>query len=231
MKHAVGTRFTPSSTRPRVEVEPTPGVPHRGQPPSPSLQPVGAVTSVRGDAGSCRDPVRRTTVRRVHEWQRSPGEGKYARPEVERRFLVTEMPEVTSPPRLIEDRYLDGTSLRLRRLTVDGDTVCKLTQKVRPNVDDPSVVLITNVYLTEGEFDLLAALPAVTLSKSRYVVPVDDARFVVDVFDAANAGLVMAEVEVDDLSSPLPRPAWLGREVTHDDRYSGGQLARIPFDR
>ncbi len=35
----------------------------------------------------------------------------------------------------------------------------------------------------------------------------------------------LAEVEVEDVHAPLPIPAWIGDEVTHDDRYSGGFLA------
>jgi adenylate cyclase len=51
-------------------------------------------------------------------------------------------------------------------------------------------------------------------------------RFVVDRFEGDLAGLVLAEIEVDDLSVPLALPSWLGEEVSHDDRYSGGRLAR-----
>lgn len=119
--------------------------------------------------------------------------------------------------------------MRLRHLTAEGETVWKLAQKVRPDPADPAVVSITNIYLTRGEYELLATLPAATLSKTRHIVPVDGVRFAVDVFGGGNAGLVLAEVEVDDLSAPLPRPAWLGDEVTHDDKYSGGYLARVPL--
>jgi CYTH domain-containing protein len=40
-------------------------------------------------------------------------------------------------------------------------------------------------------------------------------------------GLLLAEVEVDDLTAARHLPAWLGEEVTHDDRFSGGRLAGL----
>lgn len=163
----------------------------------------------------------------MQDWQRSPGAGKYARLELERRFLVVGRLPDDVAPWLIEDRYVDATTLRLRRLTAEGETVCKLTQKVRPDPDDPSAVSITNVYLTGEEYDLLAGLPAAVITKTRRVCVADGVRFAVDIFDGELAGLRLAEVEVGDLAAPLPRPVWLGSEVTRDDRYSGGRLARM----
>ncbi len=161
----------------------------------------------------------------MQEWRRSPGRGRYARPEVERRFIATVAAPVADSSWQIEDRYIDGTALRLRRITANGERVWKLTQKIRSDPGDPATVAITNMYLTRSEYDLLAALRAATLSKIRSVCVVDDIRFAIDVFDGELTGLRLAEVEVPDLAARLPRPVWLGREVTHDDRYSGGRLA------
>lgn len=67
------------------------------------------------------------------------------------------------------------------------------------------------------------------LHKVRGVVE-DDPRWVVDRFRDGLNGLVLAEVEVDG-DEELPLPAWVGREVTRDDRYSGGELARVGAQR
>jgi CYTH domain-containing protein len=164
---------------------------------------------------------------RVQEWRRTPGMGRYAHPERERRFLVGDDFPAAHQTWLIEDRYIDDTSLRLRRVSVDDESVWKLTQKVRADAGDPTSVSITNVYLTAEEYDVFATLPAATLRKVRHVCPVDGTRFVVDVFSGDLAGLRLAEVEVGDLAAPLDLPGWLGEEVTNDDRYSGGRLARM----
>ncbi len=74
-----------------------------------------------------------------------PGGQKYALVERERRFLVAELP--ASEPvatRRIEDVYVTGTRIRLRRSegTVDGhhEVVRKLTQKIaEPGGPDEAV--------------------------------------------------------------------------------------------
>jgi CYTH domain-containing protein len=156
--------------------------------------------------------------------------GRYAHPELERRFLVTAAAPTGESPWQIVDRYIDGTALRLRRLTADGETVFKLTQKIRPEPGDPAVVSITNIYLERVEYDLLASLPAAVLTKTRNVCWVDRHRFAIDTFDGELSGLRLAEIEVEGLATSLPRPPWLGREVTHQDAFSGGYLARVTAD-
>ncbi len=153
---------------------------------------------------------------------RRPGEGKYARPERERRWLLAALPGGTHGERQIVDRYLDGTTLRLRRVEDTETVVFKLGQKVRPVTDDPYVVHLTNLYLTVGEYDRLAVLPAAVLEKSRRLVLDGETTYAVDEFHGALTGLLLAETE----GAPTELPPWLGREVTHDDRFSGGALAR-----
>jgi hypothetical protein len=99
-------------------------------------------------------------------------EGKYARIERERRFLLAEPPSdsAATATRRITDRYLTGTRLRLRRAEhqyQDQDqapTEYKLTQKAPAEQPGPIQGLITNTYLSQAEYDLLATLPAAVLS-------------------------------------------------------------------
>ena len=159
-------------------------------------------------------------------WDRQPGDGAYARCERERRFLVRGDPVSAEPSRLIEDRYLTGTTLRLRRMTVGAESVWKLTQKVRPlDADDPSDVRITNTYLSAEEHALLSSLPGVVLTKTRSLHPSGRHVLVVDEFLGRLRGLRLAELEVRELDEPVRLPDWIGREVTRDDRFSGGRLA------
>jgi adenylate cyclase len=65
--------------------------------------------------------------------------------------------------------------------------------------------------------------------KTRYVVPHEGHDWEVDVFEAGNAGLVVAEIELDDESEAFARPDWLGEEVTDDHRYANANLARAPW--
>lgn len=160
-------------------------------------------------------------------WEREPGRGRYAHPERERRFLVEGDVPAGQAARLVEDRYLDGTRLRLRHVSGEGRSVYKLTQKVRPDESDPSEVLVTNLYLSQEEHARLAVLPGALVVKTRRVVTHAGRDFAVDAFSGPLRGLRLAEVELQDLGDAVALPAWVGREVTHDDRFSGGRLALL----
>lgn len=88
-------------------------------------------------------------------------EGKYARIERERRFLLAGPPPApaVTARRRITDRYLPGTRLRLRRIDDpdSGDCEFKFTQKVPAGRPGFIQGLITNTYLSAGEYDLLAS--------------------------------------------------------------------------
>jgi adenylate cyclase len=70
------------------------------------------------------------------------------------------------------------------------------------------------------------------LHKARYVVPVTEPGFThlkweVDQFyDKGLHGLWLAEIELTRPDEPFHRPAWLGKEVSEDPRYSNVSLAR-----
>jgi CYTH domain-containing protein len=157
---------------------------------------------------------------------------KYARVEIERRFLLTGVPEGAEILAVneIDDRYLDGTRLRLRRMAeVGGVAQLKLTQKL-PDADGGARRgLLTTIYLCEAEHAALAALPAAALSKSRLSTP----PYGVDVFHGALAGLFLAEVEfasVEDAGAHVPA-AFCRAEVTADRRFTGGSLARASAEQ
>jgi CYTH domain-containing protein len=152
---------------------------------------------------------------------------KYARIERERRFLLAQFPsnaaEVRS--RHITDNYIEGTTLRLRKQVYnDGLTTFKLTQKLPARGDGAQQGLITSMYLTENEFQVLAQLPSRKLTKTRFSVP----PFGIDVFDGVLQGLILAEAEFDspEVAEALTIPSFAAGEVSSDDRFTGGQLVR-----
>jgi adenylate cyclase len=67
------------------------------------------------------------------------------------------------------------------------------------------------------------------IEKTRYRRPHQDHVWEVDEFGGANAGLVVAEVELAALDDQPALPAWLGREVTDDPRYTNSALSDRPF--
>lgn len=69
------------------------------------------------------------------------------------------------------------------------------------------------------------------ISKTRYDLGAPWAGWIVDEFDGANAGLVVAELEVPAEDTPWEVPAWAGEDVTADHRYTNSELFSRPFTR
>jgi CYTH domain-containing protein len=157
---------------------------------------------------------------------------KYAVVERERRFLPRRAPDLSAATRVmqIEDRYVDGTRLRLRTVREPGsDLVRKLGQKVRLAPGDATAIAHTTLYLDDAEHALLSALPAVSLSKTRHVLPyVDGLDVAVDVFHGPLSGLTTAEIDLG-AGGPVPEPVptWWGDEVTAVEAFTGHALARL----
>ena len=152
---------------------------------------------------------------------------KYARVEIERRFLLAGVPEGAGVLAVdeIHDRYLDGTRLRLRRMArLGGATHLKLTQKLPEPDGGARQGALTTIYLSEAEHATVARLPAAELRKSRLSI----APYGVDVFHGELEGLHLAEAEfatMEDAAALVPA-AFCRAEVTSDRRFTGGELAR-----
>ena len=145
---------------------------------------------------------------------------KYAHVERERRFLVdpARCPDLRDAPAIrIEDRYIDGTRFRLRRMTdlASGRVVLKLSKKY--DIVDA----------------LFATLPGRPLLKHRHAVATPSGTFGIDVFAGPLDGLLLAEIECRDEASlaTVVEPDWSSREVTDDPRFQGGALSRLSGDK
>ena len=53
--------------------------------------------------------------------------------------------------------------------------------------------------------------------------------YCIDVFDGENAGLVMAEIELDSPDEPFEMPDWVLEEVSGDKRYRNACLVENPY--
>lgn len=71
--------------------------------------------------------------------------------------------------------------------------------------------------------------PPPLIDKTRYSLDYAGRTWVVDVFAADNAGLVVAEVELEAADAAVTLPPWVGREVTDDGRYLNVNLISHPY--
>jgi len=75
---------------------------------------------------------------------------------------------------------------------------------------------------------LLQQCPEAVL-KWRHGLDLPDGDWVLDVFEADNAPLVIAEVELERADQPVAVPPWCVREITGEGAFSNAALARRPF--
>ncbi|GAA0709155.1 CYTH domain-containing protein [Dokdonella soli] len=78
---------------------------------------------------------------------------------------------------------------------------------------------------------MLAKLAGDVVEKRRHHVEFDSHVFEIDEFSGSNAGLIVAELELDTVEAAFPRPAWLGREVSNLSRYYNLNLAMHPYSQ
>jgi CYTH domain-containing protein len=146
--------------------------------------------------------------------------------EIERKFLVRNegWRAAASPPVPIRQGYLSrqpGRTVRVRLagdeafLTIKGPGSLERAEFEYPISPDDALALIE---LCE---------PGV-VDKDRYRVPAGPLVWEVDVFGGDHEGLVLAEVELPSADTPVDLPAWVGQEVTGDDRYTNAVLSRPP---
>ena len=67
------------------------------------------------------------------------------------------------------------------------------------------------------------------IEKWRHTVVHDGNEWEIDEFLGDNAGLVVAELELDTEDEEFASPPWLGEEVTHDERYYNFKLSLHPW--
>ena len=78
---------------------------------------------------------------------------------------------------------------------------------------------------------LLALCVGGVIDKRRHLVRHGGHLWEVDEFLGDNAGLVVAEIELDNADEAFDMPDWAGREVTEEARYYNLALASHPYVR
>jgi CYTH domain-containing protein len=164
-------------------------------------------------------------------------EGKYARVERERRYLLRDLPEgiTRADPHLqITDNYMTGSRLRLRKVREPRSNkwTAKLTQKFAPDPNDLSRTIITNTYLNALEAETLSTLfNSNEIRKNRYHFEFEGRKFSADMFLGDLFGLVLAEVsfEREEELDNFPPPPFAVAEVTNEPLFTGGKLCELTF--
>lgn len=150
--------------------------------------------------------------------------------EIERKFLVAGRAwrdaAKTEAARDIEQAYLctgEETTVRVR---IAGDAATLTIKGATRGYTRAEYEYAIPLGDARGLLRLCHGFP---ISKRRHVVMFGGREWVIDEFTGANAGLVVAEIELDDEADSFTRPAWLGAEVSDRPAYFNANLAMHPY--
>lgn len=69
------------------------------------------------------------------------------------------------------------------------------------------------------------------IEKTRYRLPMGEVVWEIDEFAGENAGLIVAEVELQSEKQLLDLPDWVGTEVSGEARYYNASLVKYPYSQ
>jgi adenylate cyclase len=149
--------------------------------------------------------------------------------EIERQYLVVsdDWRTQTTSDSLVTQGYLSIDPDRTVRIRIREGHAAKLTVKGRNN--GPVRVEYEYKIPEHDAKRLLELCIQPLIHKTRHLVQYESFTWEVDVFDGANEGLVLAEVELDDEHISPPIPNWVGRDVTDDPRFYNSSLVISPY--
>lgn len=149
--------------------------------------------------------------------------------EIERKFLVTgdAWRHAAARRERMTQGYLANTSRSSVRVRRAGERAWLSAKSMTAAIERLEFEYAIPVADAEQMLERLCEGPLV--DKVRHYVHVGAHEWEIDEFLGANAGLVVAELELDAVDEPYERPAWLGAEVTHAARYYNFNLATRPY--
>lgn len=151
--------------------------------------------------------------------------------EIERKFLLRDdswRKEVTKST-VFQQRYLPfaGPSSGSGRVRIAGDKAF-LTLK-SPVKGFSRSEFEYEIPVPDAEEVIRQICTGASIQKTRHLVPYEGFLWEIDEFAGENAGLIVAEIELDSEDRAFPLPPWIGEEVTGDPRYFNSVLAEHPF--
>lgn len=153
--------------------------------------------------------------------------------EIERKFLVRgEGWRGRDPGMRMRQGYLvTGPPVSVRVRIAGGRAILNLKRAVGEVTSVVRHEFEYEVPLEEGEAMLASMATGYEIDKTRHRVVHEGMTWEVDEFHGENAGLVVAEIELDSADQAFARPDWLGEDVSGDGRYLNSALSRKPYGR
>lgn len=150
--------------------------------------------------------------------------------EIERKFLVKsdEFKEQASQKTLFVQAYLNTDPERTIRIRISGDKAF-ITIKGKSSENGLTRFEWEKPIELDEAKELLKLCEPGKIEKYRYLISAGAHTYEVDEFLEDNAGLVLAEIELENEDDNFQKPDWLGEEVTGNADYYNSNLIAKPY--
>jgi CYTH domain-containing protein len=146
--------------------------------------------------------------------------------EIERKFLVTGSGWRQGHGVRLSQGYLNRDKERTVRIRLAGERAFLTIKGASSGATRAEFEY--EIPVADAE-ELLKLCDGPIIQKVRHTVAYKGLEWEIDEFLGDNAGLVVAEVELEREDQPFERPGWVGQEVTEDPRYYNSSLAASPY--
>ena len=150
--------------------------------------------------------------------------------EIERKFLVTgDAWRQQAVGRQYRQGYLSCDPERSVRIRLAGEEAWLTIKGISRGAARVEYEYRIPVDEAREMLDKLCLQPLI--EKTRYEVEYSGLTWEVDEFFGDNAGLLIAEVELESEDQSIELPDWVGEDVTHDTRYYNASLIANPYSQ
>ncbi len=150
--------------------------------------------------------------------------------EIERKFLVDQtLWQPKGQGVLCRQGYLSAVKERVVRVRVVGHEAFLTVKGISRGITRLEYEYPIPRADAEQMLEQLCEKPLI--EKTRHAEDWHGRTWEIDVFHGENAGLVMAEVEIEHADAAVALPAWATAEVSSDPRYFNSSLIANPYTR
>jgi adenylate cyclase len=149
--------------------------------------------------------------------------------EIERKFQVCNdgWRAAVTRTQHISQGYLDRNQTLSTRIRVVDKTAATLT--IKSGRAGLRRLEFEYAIPPDDAEQLLKLRRGALVQKTRHIVPWHGLTWEIDVFEGDNAGLVIAEIELDHETQRFQLPPWLGVEITGQPQYYNSSLSEWPY--
>jgi len=147
--------------------------------------------------------------------------------EIERKFLIKELPLVFEETIHIKQYYLSNNKNMVQRLRIFNKENAIMSFKEKTSKIS-KYEFEYNIPLEDAN-KMISIADVPFIDKKRHIIHIDSLKWEIDEFLDKNKGLIIAEVELRSEDQSINIPNWIDKEVTNDKKYYNYNLALKPY--